>query len=85
MRVESQKLADGVWYLGGASAVEFKDFVAVFEAYASEEMSLAVIAEVKKLAPNKPNNLGLNEFFAWYALEPLACFTKAIVSARQLV
>jgi glyoxylase-like metal-dependent hydrolase (beta-lactamase superfamily II) len=58
VRVVSQKLADGVWYLGGGShnsaLVEFKDYVAVVEAPLNEERSLAVIAEVKKLAPNKP-------------------------------
>ena len=41
-RVESQKLADGVWFLGGGShnsvAVEFRDFVAVVEAPLNEEL-----------------------------------------------
>jgi glyoxylase-like metal-dependent hydrolase (beta-lactamase superfamily II) len=58
VRVESQKLADGVWFVGGGShnsmAVEFRDFVAVVEAPLNEERSLAVIGEVHKLAPNKP-------------------------------
>ena len=58
VRVESQKLADGVWFLGGGThnsvAVEFRDFVAVVEAPQNEERSLAVIAEVKKIIPNKP-------------------------------
>ena len=58
VRVESQKTADGVWYVGGGShasvAVEFRDFVTVVEAPLNEERSLAVIAEVKKLIPNKP-------------------------------
>jgi glyoxylase-like metal-dependent hydrolase (beta-lactamase superfamily II) len=58
VRVESQKLADGVWFLGGGShnsmAVEFRDFVAVVEAPLNEERSLAVMAEVYRLAPNKP-------------------------------
>lgn len=57
VRVDSQKLADGVYFLGGGShhsvAVEFRDFVAVVEAPLNEERSLAVIAEVRKLAPNK--------------------------------
>jgi len=57
-RVENQKLADGVWYLTGgthhSAAVEFKDYVVVIEAPQNEERSLAVIAEVKKLVPNKP-------------------------------
>ena len=58
VRVESQKLADGVWFLGGGShnslAVEFRNFMAVVDAPLSEERSLAVIAEIQKLAPNKP-------------------------------
>jgi glyoxylase-like metal-dependent hydrolase (beta-lactamase superfamily II) len=58
VRVESQKLADGVWFLGGGShnslAVEFRDFMAVVDGPLSEERSLAVMAEVQKLVPNKP-------------------------------
>ncbi len=58
VRVESTKLADGVWMLGGGThnslLVEFRDYVAVVEAPQNEERSLAVIAEVQKLVPNKP-------------------------------
>jgi glyoxylase-like metal-dependent hydrolase (beta-lactamase superfamily II) len=58
VRVESQKLGDGVWFLAGgthnSALVEFKDYVAVIEGPLDEQRSLAVIAEVKKLAPNKP-------------------------------
>jgi glyoxylase-like metal-dependent hydrolase (beta-lactamase superfamily II) len=58
VRAESQKLADGVWFIGGGShnslLVEFRDFVAVVEAPLNEERSLAVIGEVRKLVPNKP-------------------------------
>jgi glyoxylase-like metal-dependent hydrolase (beta-lactamase superfamily II) len=57
-RVDAQKLADGVWYLGGAGAnsvlVEFRDFVAVVEAPTNEERSIAVISEARRLVPNKP-------------------------------
>src|SRR5438094_820905 len=35
-------------------AMEFRDFMAVVDGPLSEERSLAVIAEVQKLAPNKP-------------------------------
>jgi glyoxylase-like metal-dependent hydrolase (beta-lactamase superfamily II) len=35
-------------------AVEFRDFITVIEAPLNEDRSLAVIAEVKKLIPNKP-------------------------------
>jgi glyoxylase-like metal-dependent hydrolase (beta-lactamase superfamily II) len=58
VRVESTKVADGFWYVGGGShssmAVEFRDFVTVIEAPLNEDRSLAVIREVKKLIPNKP-------------------------------
>lgn len=58
VRVETQKLANGVYLLGGSShnsvAVEFRDFVAVFEAPLNEERSLAVIEEIAKLMPDKP-------------------------------
>ena len=57
VRVESQKLVDGVFYLTGGShhsvAVEFSDFVTVVEAPQNEARSLAVIAEVKRLIPDK--------------------------------
>lgn len=58
VRVENDKLADGVYLLRGSShnsvAVEFKDFVAVVEAPLDERRSLAVIEEVVKLIPDKP-------------------------------
>ena len=58
VRVESQKLAEGVYYLTGGShhsvLVEFKDHVAVIEGPQNEERSLAVIGEVKRLVPSKP-------------------------------
>jgi glyoxylase-like metal-dependent hydrolase (beta-lactamase superfamily II) len=58
VRVVSEKLADGVWFLTGGShhsvAIEFADHIAVIEAPLSEERSNAVIGEVKKLIPTKP-------------------------------
>jgi len=58
VRVETQKPAEGVYLLGGAShnsvAVEFKDFVAVVEAPLDEKRNLAVIEEIVKLIPSKP-------------------------------
>ena len=57
-RVEVRKLAAGVYLLGGGThnsvAVEFRDFIAVFEAPLSEERSLAVIEEIVRLIPGKP-------------------------------
>jgi glyoxylase-like metal-dependent hydrolase (beta-lactamase superfamily II) len=56
--VTVDELADGVFLLGGGPAnsylIEFKDFVAVFEAPGNEERSLAVIDTIARLAPGKP-------------------------------
>ncbi len=58
VQVTTEKLSDGVWYLAGGThysvLIEFADHVAVIEAPQNEDRSLAVIAEVKKLVPNKP-------------------------------
>jgi glyoxylase-like metal-dependent hydrolase (beta-lactamase superfamily II) len=56
--VTVDELADGVFLLGGGPAnsylIEFRDFVAVFEAPGNEERSLAVIDTIARLAPGKP-------------------------------
>jgi len=57
VKVESQRLADGLWLLGGGThnsvLVEFKDFATVVEAPQNEARSLAVIEEANRLVPNK--------------------------------
>ena len=64
VRVETTKLAEGVYLLGGSThnsvAVEFANFVTVFEAPLDEARSLAVIEEVVKLIPNKPIRFVVN-------------------------
>jgi len=54
----STKLADGVWHVAGGShhsvVVEFGEYLAIAEAPLNEARSLAVLAEARKLAPNKP-------------------------------
>jgi glyoxylase-like metal-dependent hydrolase (beta-lactamase superfamily II) len=64
VRVETTRLAEGVYLLGGSShnsvAVEFNNFVAVFEAPLNEQRSLAVIEEVVKLIPTKPIRFVIN-------------------------
>jgi glyoxylase-like metal-dependent hydrolase (beta-lactamase superfamily II) len=64
VRVDTQKLADGVYLLGGAThnsvAVEFKDYVAVIEAPLGEQRNLAVIEEIVKLVPAKPIRFVVN-------------------------
>jgi glyoxylase-like metal-dependent hydrolase (beta-lactamase superfamily II) len=63
-RVESQRLADGVWMLGGGThnslLVAFKDYLAVVDAPNNEERSLAVIAEAARLVPGKPIQYVIN-------------------------
>jgi hypothetical protein len=67
--VESKKLAEGVWLICGSDvnsvAIEFKDFVTVFEAPMNEQRSIAVIAEINKLVPNKPIKYVVNSSFHW--------------------
>jgi glyoxylase-like metal-dependent hydrolase (beta-lactamase superfamily II) len=58
VRVDTQKVADGVYYLTGGShhsvAVEFKDYVVVIEAPQTDERAIAVFDAVKKTIPGKP-------------------------------
>jgi glyoxylase-like metal-dependent hydrolase (beta-lactamase superfamily II) len=52
----SERLADGVYRIGGAyvaMAVEFQDFVVVLEGGQNEARGLAILAETKRLFPNK--------------------------------
>lgn len=55
--VTSEKLGDGVYLiLGGyaALAVDFKNYIVVVEGPQSDQRADAIIAEAKKLIPNKP-------------------------------
>ncbi|HEY2645958.1 MAG TPA: MBL fold metallo-hydrolase [Candidatus Acidoferrales bacterium] len=58
IKVDSKKLADGIWFVAGGShnsmVVEFPTYITVIEGPLSEARSLAVIAEAKRLVPNKP-------------------------------
>lgn len=69
VRVDTQRLADGVWLMGGGShnsvAVEFRDYLAVIDAPLNEERSLAVIEEVTSLVPNKPIRFIVNTHHHW--------------------
>jgi glyoxylase-like metal-dependent hydrolase (beta-lactamase superfamily II) len=54
---QSEKLGDGVYLITGGYAViavDFKDYIALVESGQSEARALAVIAEAKRLIPNKP-------------------------------
>jgi hypothetical protein len=62
-RVTPEKIADGVWLLHGGHnsvLVEFKDFLAVVDAPLNEAHSLAMIAQMKKLVPDKPIKYVIN-------------------------
>ena len=56
--VKSEKVADGVWFIGGGShnsvLIEMKDYLIVVEAPLGDLRSTAVMGEVKKLVANKP-------------------------------
>jgi glyoxylase-like metal-dependent hydrolase (beta-lactamase superfamily II) len=58
IKVQSQKLGDGIWFVAGGShnsmVVEFPTYITVIEGPLGEARSLAVIAEAKRLVPNKP-------------------------------
>ena len=64
-RVESTKVADGVWYLAGtpdpnSQLVEFKDFLVLVESSVTEGRALANIAEAHRLVPGKPIKYHVN-------------------------
>jgi glyoxylase-like metal-dependent hydrolase (beta-lactamase superfamily II) len=54
---QSEKIGDGVYLITGGYAViaiDFKDHIAIVESGQNEARGLAVIAEAKRLIPNKP-------------------------------
>jgi glyoxylase-like metal-dependent hydrolase (beta-lactamase superfamily II) len=57
-RVETQKVADGVWFLAGGShnsvLVEFADHLMLIESPLYDGRAQAVLAEVARLVPGKP-------------------------------
>lgn len=57
-RVTTEKVADGVWFVAGAShnsvAIEMNDHLLLVEAPLNDGRSLPVIEQVKQLAPGKP-------------------------------
>lgn len=69
VRIASTKLADGVWLIGGGThnslAVEARDHIVVIEAPLNEDRSLATIAEVYRLIPNKPIKYLVNTHHHW--------------------
>ena len=78
VRVESQRLGDGVWLVGGGShhsvAIEFNDYVTIIEAPLNQERSLAVIAEANRLIPNKPIRFIVTTHHHWDHLGGLRAY-----------
>lgn len=63
LRVVTQQLGDGAWILRAGTqsvAVEFKDYSAIIDGAGNEDRSLAVLAETRKLIPNKPVKYVIN-------------------------
>lgn len=57
-RVDAQRVTDGVWFLAGGShnsvLVEFADHLMLIESPLYDGRTQAVLAEVRRLVPNKP-------------------------------
>lgn len=66
-RAVADQIGPGIWRIAGEShhsvAIEFRDFVTVVEAPQDELRSLAVIAEVRRLVPNKPIRYVVNTHY----------------------
>jgi glyoxylase-like metal-dependent hydrolase (beta-lactamase superfamily II) len=61
--VQSEKMAEGVYRITGgyvALAVEFRDHIVVLEGGQNEARGLAVIAEARRVIPNKPIRFVVN-------------------------
>jgi glyoxylase-like metal-dependent hydrolase (beta-lactamase superfamily II) len=58
VKVQADKVADGVWYFTGGThhsvLIEMSDHLVVIEGPQNDARAVAVIAEAKKLVPNKP-------------------------------
>ena len=69
VNIQTTKLADGVWLIGGGShnsvAVEFKDFATIIEAPLDDARTSAVIAETKRLIPGKQIKYVVNTHHHW--------------------
>jgi glyoxylase-like metal-dependent hydrolase (beta-lactamase superfamily II) len=63
-RITTEKLADGVWHVGGGShnsvAIEMRDHLVLVEAPLNDARSTAVMNAVKALAPGKPIRYVIN-------------------------
>ena len=66
-RIASEKAADGVWYIAGAShhsvAIEMQDHVVLVESPLYDGRAAPMLAEVKRLIPGKPIRYVVNSHF----------------------
>jgi glyoxylase-like metal-dependent hydrolase (beta-lactamase superfamily II) len=69
VRVDSQRLADGVYYLTGGNAhslaIEMRDHIVLVDTPTTEARALGVIAKAKELIPNKPIRFVINTHAHW--------------------
>jgi len=69
IRVESQKLAEGVYYLTGAThhsfAIEMADHIVVVDTPNTQARGEAVLAKAKELIPNKPIRYVVTSHHHW--------------------
>jgi glyoxylase-like metal-dependent hydrolase (beta-lactamase superfamily II) len=69
VNIQTTKLADGVWLIGGGShnsvAVDLKDFAVLIEAPLDDARTNAVIAETKRLIPGKQIRYVVNTHHHW--------------------
>jgi glyoxylase-like metal-dependent hydrolase (beta-lactamase superfamily II) len=69
IRVESQKMADGVYYLTGTShhslAIDMGDYIAVVDTPLTQARGEAVLAKAKELIPGKPIRYVITSHHHW--------------------
>jgi glyoxylase-like metal-dependent hydrolase (beta-lactamase superfamily II) len=69
LRVESQKMGDGVFYLTGGThhslVVEMKDHIVVVDTPNNEARAKLVLAKAKELVPNKPIRFVVTSHHHW--------------------
>src|ERR1039458_7978854 len=63
---------------------EMTDLIVVPQTNQWQRLKALVLDSVSSPITKRVYNLGLDEFFAWYGLEPRAGFTKATVSAWRV-